>query len=248
MNKTIQQISFAALVGLGATQANAIPVDAELSLVIDVSGSVSSTEYNLMMDGYAAAFRDSAIQTNILGGTNGGIAVNVVFFATSAVESIGYTLLDAATDIDSFADTLDTFIRPAGIGSSTGIAAGAQLAYDSLLAINGYESDNLIIDISGDGENNSGASPTGVRDLAEVNPDMRINGITIGATSLEAYYDANVVTSNGFTIHANSFAEFETGIQNKLRAETGGGSVPEPTQIILLSLGALGLFSAKKRK
>ena len=72
---------------LSPMAANAIPVDLELSLVIDVSPSVDNTEFGLQMSGYTAAFQDLGIQAAILG-LPGGIAVNVIFFSQNAVEKL----------------------------------------------------------------------------------------------------------------------------------------------------------------
>ena len=99
-------------------------VDTKLSLVIDVSGSVSTSEYNLQMDGYAAAFRSSGVQNLILNGPLGRIAVNTTFFASSATTPTAFQLLDDAASINGYADFLDNATRPTGIGTSTEIADG----------------------------------------------------------------------------------------------------------------------------
>ena len=57
LKKFLAAVSFSAL----ASTASAVPVDLGLSLVIDVSGSVSGSEYDLQMDGYANAFRSAAV-------------------------------------------------------------------------------------------------------------------------------------------------------------------------------------------
>ena len=61
-------------------EANAVPVDLELSLLIDVSPRVDNTEYALQLAGYQAAFEDAAVQAAIAGLPN-GIATNVIFFS-----------------------------------------------------------------------------------------------------------------------------------------------------------------------
>lgn len=54
-----------------------MPVALELSLVVDVSGSVDGSEYQTQMQGYKQAFLNPTIQANILSLT-GGMAVNVL--------------------------------------------------------------------------------------------------------------------------------------------------------------------------
>ena len=56
-------LSVAALGSLGTAQAVPLPVAValELSLVIDVSGSISSSEYTLQKNGYRDAFDSSTV-------------------------------------------------------------------------------------------------------------------------------------------------------------------------------------------
>lgn len=235
----------------GATQVLAVPVDSELSLVIDVSGSVSTAEYNLMMDGYANAFRDATIQSNILStadGDIGAIAVNVVFFASGAFTTAldSFTLLDSLAAINAFADTLDAFVRPGSGG--TVISSGMIKSTSLLVADNGFESTNLIMDVSGDGT--SGIAATQAARDAAAAAGITVNGITIGAQGINDFYAANVITSDGFALHATDFTTFANGIQEKLLIETGGGdgSVPVPATLLLMGAGLLGFSITGRRR
>ncbi|MFT4550366.1 MAG: hypothetical protein ACI8XO_004935 [Verrucomicrobiales bacterium] len=203
-------------------RAEAVLVDVELSLVIDVSNSVDVSEYNLQMDGYANAFRDPAVQANILGGTEGAIAVNAVFFAsdyfTTTLDS--WRILDSAVAIEDFADELDVFPRPGGGG--TDIASGmdrSRLLFDA----NGFESSNQVMDVSGDGTSNV-IETSSARDAAET-ADIKVNGLPIDngvTTTISDYYAANVVTPGGFVEIASTFADFEAAVKRKILMETGG--------------------------
>lgn len=238
-------IAIAAL-GFGSS-ANAVPVDLEMSLVIDVSGSVSTTEYNLMMDGYANAFRNATIQNNILSTSNGNlgkIAVNVVFFSGSAFTTSfdTFRLLDSTTTIGLFADALDSFARP-GSGGTT-IASGMNKA-TPLFASNGFEGTKLIMDVSGDGT--SGAADTQAARNAAAAAGITVNGITIGTTSINTFYASNVITADGFALHATDFDGFSSGILQKLAIETGGGDVPIPGTLFLIGAGLLALGASRRR-
>src|SRR3954465_1256749 len=55
-----------------------IPVDLQLVLAVDSSGSIDAGEFRLQMDGFAAAFRNPAILEAIRGGRFGRMAGTLV--------------------------------------------------------------------------------------------------------------------------------------------------------------------------
>ena len=68
---TLTRTAAAAAIALGAfaaAPAHAIPVSVELALLVDVSGSVSTSEFNLQRTGYVNAFLDAGIQAAIITG------------------------------------------------------------------------------------------------------------------------------------------------------------------------------------
>lgn len=243
---------------LSAGGVQAIPVDLGLSLVIDVSGSVNSAEYNLQMDGYANAFRDTAIQSNILSGTNGTIAVNTIFFGSSVYPTSldSFRFLSTTADINAYADTLDLFSRP-GDGS-TNVGAGLGRAINlltSAVSSDSVETTNLVIDVSGDGFANIGSNPQIARDAAAA-AGITVNGLAIEnsgtSTAITTYYNDNIRTTDGFVVTAGGFEDFDRAVRTKLNIETGGPGgpstdVPEPGTMALFSLGLLGLAYSRRR-
>jgi hypothetical protein len=197
--------------------------DLELSLVIDVSGSVDASEYALQLGGYAAAFNNPAIQSAIGAGTNGSIAVNTIFFDSGFYSGIDWTLLSTAADATAFADALNAVPRPGSGGTNP--AAGINAATTAITG-NTYEGTRKVIDVSGDGTGNSG-SDIAARDAALAAGIDAINGLPInlspGDTSIEDYYSANIVGGQGsFTEAAEDFSDFERAILAKLRREILG--------------------------
>lgn len=245
-----------ALAGMtGAAQA--ATVDTVLSLVIDVSGSINTTEYNQQMDGYAAAFRDATIQAGILdtgGGDLGKIAVNVVQFGTRAAEQVAFTILDSIASIDAFADTLDTLAR-ASLGASTCIACGIDVGKSTISTwLAGNTASRGVIDVSGDGGENvrTIAQLKAARDAACGTAGIdAVNGITIGGgASLLAHYNDNVICGSGsFAIGATGFSTFESAIKTKLNAEiTGTSPVPVPASALFMFTAMGAAFVARRRK
>lgn len=232
--------------GLGSAHASLIPVDLGLSLVIDVSGSISSSEYTLQMDGYAQAFRDSGIQSKLLSGQNGAVAVNAVFFASGALPTSldAFQILDSAAAIDAFAQTLDTFGRPGSGG--TNIPAGMNKALGLLTGIDGPMTTNLIMDVSGDGAS-SAFSTQAARDAAEA-AGVVVNGLAIGSASIATFYANNVVTSDGIVVPAASFDDFERAVREKIEIEAGSiPQVPVPGTLVLVAAGLLGVGLRRRR-
>ncbi|WP_199026242.1 DUF1194 domain-containing protein [Sedimentitalea arenosa] len=251
----LQHALAAAVIGVAgvAGSAHAATVDTVLSLVIDVSGSIDGTEYTTQMKGYAEAFRDTSIQNGILdmgGGDVGKIAVNVVQFGTSASEVIGFTILDSIMKINDFATALEGQSRVEG--GSTDIAEGIDVAAQTIaswLNTAGNAATRRVIDVSGDGTDNTGGSVTVARNAAC--PPNVINGITVGGgASLLNYYQNSVQCGTGsFSLAAADFDDFGNVVKTKLRAEITGEppTVPLPASAVLL-LAGLGGFAAFKRK
>ena len=240
-----------AIFGLVGT-ANAIPVDLELSLVIDSSGSIDGGEFSQQINGYAQAFRQTEVVNSIVAAPN-GIAVNTILFASNATEVITFQHLETAQDVSDFADSLAAITRITG---GTDIADGINLAVETINT-NAFESGNIIIDVSGDGEQNVGGDPALSRDAALSAGVSRINGIAIGDQGVFDFYQANVIGGpDSFILQADSFDDFDAAIANKIQVEVGAppeenpepSPVPAPGAIGLIGLGVLALGLITRRR
>ena len=196
-----------------------IPVDIELSLAIDVSGSVDDAEYALMMEGYGRAFRSTTLQTLATAGPNASIAVNVVHFSGTARQEIHWTQISDPASAEAFASRLENLPRLLSDSDGTDISEALDVSSSSFTN-NGFESNALVISIAGDGEDNQGEAPAPARDRALAAGTSTIHGIVIGDAvggSVETHYQDQVIGGTSpLLCRALTFEEFSDAILFKL--------------------------------
>jgi hypothetical protein len=212
----------ALLLGLSAAPARAEPpVDVALVLAVDVSLSIDAEEFALQRAGYAAAFRDSRVIDAITAGATRSMAVTYLQWsgAREQLQIVGWQLITDRASAGQFADALTAADRVV-VGGSTSLS-GAIDASRRLLEHSGYSAERRIIDVSGDGTNNSGRLPIYARDEA-VSEGITINGLAIlkNEATLDDYYQANVIGGRGaFVVTARDFDDFAEAILAKLIRE-----------------------------
>ncbi|MDQ2102619.1 DUF1194 domain-containing protein [Azospirillum isscasi] len=208
------------------------PVDLELVLAVDVSGSVDAEEGRLQREGYVAALTDPKIQAAIRGGPYGRIAMTYVEWAGDGFQrvTVPWTLLGDRNSVESFASSIaeSPYLTAQWTSISAAIDFSARLFDD-----NGFEGTRRVIDVSGDGVNNRGRPVQWARDEA-VAAGITINGLPIlndrpnpwgGAApvDLDGYYQDHVIGGPGaFLVPAISFDAFADAILSKLLLEISG--------------------------
>jgi Protein of unknown function (DUF1194) len=217
-----------------------VPVDLELVIAVDVSGSIDPEEARLQRNGYVGAFNDPEVIHAITGGMLGKIAVTYIEWAGASFTNtvIGWTLIDSEAGAHAFAARLAK--EPIETELWTSISHAIDYAVP-LFDNNGYAGIRKVIDISGDGANNQGGLVTTHRDRA-IAAGITINGLPIvnkraspwgwpQLPDLDLYYAACVIGGKGaFYVVANAFADFARAVRQKLLLEVAGripGDGPE---------------------
>lgn len=254
-----QLLSFAATTSIVFTISNyspvsaatLTPVDIEISLLVDVSGSIDSREYALQIGGYKNAFTRLAPEFD--SGKFGTVAVNFIQWsgANQQQESISWTLLNSQASVLQFAESIGKLVR----ASSGNTAPGSAIQFATpLFSRNDYDGKRWIIDVSGDGSENSGVSTILARNNALAAGVSSINGlpiVTSPSSTLEDWYRNNIQGgANSFVIPANGFDDFDRAIEQKLVRELTlpPTPVPVPGSILGIALAGGAITYLKRRR
>jgi hypothetical protein len=197
MRRCILFLLLTLLIGSARSATAAEPVDLALALVADVSRSIDDKEFALQKEGYVAAFTNPAVLAAIRAGALGAIAVCYIEFAGSGQvrQVLDWAVIRDAASAQDFAGRIAE--APRSAYGFTAISAGIDRAVQSF-AESGFAAGKRVIDVSGDGTNNSGRGVNQARDEA-VAQDITINGLTIINDHPESYIFAHVQPPGGLT-------------------------------------------------
>jgi len=208
------------------------PVDLELVLAIDVSGSVDEEEAALQRRGYLMALVHPQVLEAITGGEKRKIGIVYIEWA-------GYHYQRVVADWSVIRDkaSAEKFVSrvaevPISTERWTSISGAIEFAMKRFDA-SPYRGTRRVIDISGDGRNNNG------RDLSEVRAEALARGIIINGLpivndrptrwgtpperDLDLYYRDYVIGGPGaFYVVADGFNAFASAIRTKLVREISG--------------------------
>ncbi|TGT71179.1 DUF1194 domain-containing protein [bacterium M00.F.Ca.ET.159.01.1.1] len=216
-----------------------VDVDLALVLAVDVSPSMSQAEQRAQREGYISAFRQPSLARVLASGPTGRIAVLYLEWAGQRQQSviIPWTVLSDGRDAIALADALRGQPLTQGVGTSI---SGALSAAAQLLDRSGMRSTRRVIDLSGDGPNNTGPSVTAVR-TALAARGITINGLPIaisrdtatdsfasyGESYLDRYFEQCVIGGPGaFTVGITDAGDFESAIARKLMLEIATRPLP----------------------
>ncbi len=207
------------------------PVDVLLVLAVDVSRSIDEDEARLQREGYRAAVTDPAVLEAIRGGMIGAIGLCYVEWAGAEFQRLVIPWARIATTeaAEGWADRLAE--APRASLSWTSISGALDFSR-RMLAEAPFEATRRVIDVSGDGVNNSGMPAEIARDRA-VAEGIVINGLPIvndrptfgrlPPVPLDEYYRESVIGGPGaFVVVAEDFTSFGAAVKRKLIREIAG--------------------------
>jgi hypothetical protein len=223
-------------VGMGPRAARAEDtVDLLLVLAVDVSRSIDEEEARLQRKGYYQAFTDPDVLRAIGSGMTG--AIGVAYVEWSGVDwqrlIVPWTRIATLADAEAWVEALARH-PPRSIAATS--LSGAVAFSHRVLTEAPWPGLRRVIDISGDGDNNSGPPPAEARDRA-VEDGIVINGLAIMndphanmRMPLDAYFREAVIGGPGsFVIEVEDFQGFAQAVRRKLILEIASRSpLPSP--------------------
>ena len=231
MRSVLSATTFLAL-SIFSAGADAQNTDLLLVLAADVSRSIDEGEFELQRKGYAAALTDPRVLGAIRSGTNGTLAVCFVEWSGAGEQLVvvDWTVIHDEEDAGVVAAAI--LAAPRSFMGRTSISGAIDFAMERLAAAK-PRSNRRIIDVSGDGTNNSGRPVTEARDQA-VAEGVTINGLAIindrpnpgyafhtqPPGGLPEWYRQNVIGGPGSFLRViDDFRTFSDAMTNKLVSE-----------------------------
>ncbi|WP_262272526.1 DUF1194 domain-containing protein [Microvirga yunnanensis] len=219
-------------------------VDLALVLAVDVSFSMEPEEQDLQRHGFAEAFQSPEVHRAIRQGMLGRIAVVYIEWSGAFDQEIiaPWTVIEQPADALAFAERL--LQSPVHRMSYTSISGVIDFGVRQLRQ-SGLQADRQVIDVSGDGANNTGRTVTQARDEALAH-GVTINGLPIMLTrpsslwdieDLDLYFRDCVIGGPGaFLIPVQEKAQFIEAIKAKIIREITDQSLPhslvQPAQAV----------------
>jgi hypothetical protein len=210
---------------------SAVPVDVELAIAVDVSFSMDPEEQALQREGYIQALTSREFMRALREGANGKIAITYFEWAGEFDQKIvmPWRMIEGPESADSVAAEIAA--APYRRASRTSISGGLAFA-KPLFDQSGYRGLRRVIDVSGDGANNSGPLVVPTRDDV-LAAGITINGLpimlkrplrgTMDIENLDVYYEDCVIGGPGaFVVPIHERKQFIEATRTKLVLEISG--------------------------
>lgn len=189
-----------------------------LLLSIDISGSIDNGEYAIQIDGLALALQEPAIVDSLVAGQ---MALAVVHWSGVGRQALvlPWKRMLTPADVASFAATVAAQNR-AFSASDTSVGEAIDFSAAQFTAV--PDCQRHVIDISGDGPENSGCTDAPARSRAQ-NSGIEINAIAIedmgSSAPVTRYYQQWVITRGGFVMTARGLLDYPRAMREKFLRE-----------------------------
>lgn len=191
--------------------------DLALVLAVDVSGSVDRREYDIQMQGLAAALRDGIVREALV---DSEAMLTLIQWTGSSrqKQTIPWTQMLRDEDVLALAERVATDPR-VWRNYSTAIGEALQISERVLAEVPLCR--RKVIDVSGDGISNEGVAP------AARHPTLKRMGVVVNALAIETgdedltgwFFENLIMGSGAFVITANGFEDYPEQIRRKLIRE-----------------------------
>jgi hypothetical protein len=210
-------------------------VDVLLVLAVDVSRSIDADEARLQRDGYRNAIAHPRVIEAVRGGVIGAIGLAYVEWSGAEQQRLvhPWTRIAGMAEAEAWARALNgapptsgALDRAPRISLGQTSISGAIDFSRRVLAQAPWRAARRVVDVSGDGVNNSGAPAEEARDRA-VAEGITVNGLAIvnehptygvaRRVPLDEYYRESVIGGPGaFLVLAEAFESFGVAVRRKL--------------------------------
>ena len=202
-----------------------------LSLGLDVSSSVDDSEYALQLEGVVAALNAPVVVDILLLQPDAPVRIHVFEWSGPINQTVivPWTTIRSPADIATITARLRAHTR--GVPAPTTAVGSAMLAGFAYLE-NHPECWIRTLDLSGDGETNTGPLPETIPD-AQTPSGVTVNGLVVGSgnffgdlvsrsalADLEVYYRENVIRGPvAFVEVADNYDDYAAAMERKLLRE-----------------------------
>jgi len=220
-----------ALILIAASPVRAEPVDLELVLLADATGSIDNAEIAFQRKGYAEALASQDVLDAISTGAHQRIAVTYVEWGDFQSQDVvvPWAVIDGAASARAFGDALLAAPRRA-FGRN---AIGQALVFgQALIETNAHEGYRKVIDLSADSANSWNGIALSIAREQVVASGITINGLAILCRSCngrpvsydleKAFEDTIIGGPDAFVITAENMQQFATAVKRKLVLEIAG--------------------------
>lgn len=246
------------LIGLLPSATMAQGPNTQMVLLIDGSGSIAGSDFQIMLDGIAAAVGDRTCLPH-----NGSVELSVIQFSTVAVLEVGPTVINSTTTATTFANDVANITQ---LGNNTNYQAAFDLARTTITGSPNFATASFqAINMSTDGEPTAGSPDpvTGAINARNAAVSAGVDEIdveAIGMTSAAVTWIQDnilypqpgniappftpgwLVDIVDFQDYASSLCEkFQVVVPPQPEPEPEEEFVPEPGTIVLLGSGLAGL-------